>query len=115
MTIGICFYGEVKDKKEVAQYEATYRKQTKEENVLQERNQERDDDKEKESTDSKEKINKKGNSKKDKPVKRKEKPKKDKKEEDKEQTAGYTIKEGDDLQVIANKCGISTDELMKIL
>lgn len=109
ITVGICFYGEVKDKKEVAQYEATYKKQAKEENVLQER----DDDKEKESTDSKDKedTKKKEEPKKAKPVKKQEK---DKKEVDKEQTVGYTIKEGDDLQVIANKCGISTDELMKM-
>ena len=112
ITVGICFYGEVKDKKEVAQYEATYKKQAKEENVLQER----DDDKEKESTDSKDKeeTKKKEEPKKAKPVKKEKKQEKDKKEEDKEQTAGYTIKEGDDLQVIANKCGISTDELMKM-
>lgn len=111
ITAGICFYGEVKDKKEVAQYEATYKKQAKEESVLQER----DDDKEKETTTSKnkEEIKKKEEPKKTKPVKKEEKQEKNKKEE-KESTTGYTIKEGDDLQVIANKCGISTDELMKM-
>lgn len=108
LTVGICLYGEFSEKKEVAQYEATFKTQQK---VKEE--QYAKPAKTKEKTEDEATTKAKVTSKPKIKVKKTQKEKK-KDPADQEALASYTIQNGDDLNVLASKMGISTNELMKI-